>query len=108
MPVISRRPLRTSPARACSASTGTSRTPNDVDMYRLCLPGGGTFSASTLGGSEADTQLFLFDANGLGVYGNDDTNGVRQSLLSAGLALTPQAQGAYILAISPFNQEPRS
>ena len=87
---------------------GNFATPTDVDMYRLCLPGGGTFSASTLGGSEVDTQLFLFDANGLGVYGNDDTNGVRQSLLPAGHALTPQAPGSYNLAISPFNQEPRS
>ena len=88
--------------------TGDFPDATDVDMYKLCLTGGGTFSATTVGGSDVDTQLYLFDANGLGVYGNDDTDGVFQSTLPAGHALTPQAAGTYFLAVSPYNLEPRS
>ena len=61
----------------------------DIDVYRLCLAGDATFSASTVGGTTVDTQLFLFDAEGHGVYANDDlNNGVRQSLLPAQHELT--------------------
>ena len=44
-----------------SVIEGEMRRRTDVDLYRLCLSGGGSFSASTVGGSEGDTQLFLFD-----------------------------------------------
>lgn len=87
---------------------GAFDSATDVDMYRLCLPGGRTFSASTVGGTTVDTQLFLFDAAGLGVYGNDDTDGTRQSLLPSGHPLTPQAAGEYYLAVGPFNRDPSS
>ena len=88
--------------------TGDFPDATDVDMYKLCLSGGGTFSATTVGGPPLDTQLYLFDANGLGVYGNDDTDTGTQSTLPAGHALTPQAAGMYYLAVAPVNQEPRS
>ena len=87
---------------------GAFDSATDVDMYRLCLPGGRTFSASTVGGTTVDTQLFLFDSAGLGVYGNDDSGGTRQSLLPAGHPLTPQAAGQYHLAVGPFNRDPSS
>jgi hypothetical protein len=87
---------------------GTFQDGFDVDMYRLCLPGGGTFSATTVGGTAVDTQLFLFDSSGLGVYGNDDVGGLRQSTLPAGHARTPQAAGPYYLAVTPFNRDPSS
>lgn len=80
----------------------------DVDMYKLCLPGAGTFSASTVGGTLFDTQLFLFNAGGLGVYANDDHEAFRQSTLPAGHPLTPQAAGEYYLAVAPFNRDPSS
>ena len=82
--------------------------PSDVDMYRLCLPGGGTFSASTVGGTTVDTQLFLFASSGLGVYGNDDAGAIRQSALPAGHPLTPRAAGVYYLAVGAFNRDPVS
>jgi hypothetical protein len=81
---------------------------SDVDLYRLCLPGGGSFSASTVGGSLVDTQLFLFDSSGLGVYGNDDDGSSLQSTLPAGDPLTPQAAGEYYLAVAPYNRDPNS
>jgi Bacterial pre-peptidase C-terminal domain len=87
---------------------GSFATQTDVDMYKLCLPGGGSFSASTVGGTLVDTQLFLFDSAGLGVYGNDDDGSSRQSTLPAGHQLTPQAAGEYYLAVAPFNRDPNS
>jgi Bacterial pre-peptidase C-terminal domain len=103
------------PATAQDASTedvtridGSFADGSDVDVYRLCLSGGGSFSASTIGGTTVDTQLFLFDAEGRGVYANDDIDGVRQSRLPANDALTPQQGGVYYLAVTPFNRDPRS
>lgn len=87
---------------------GSFSAPSDIDMYKLCLSGGRTFSASTVGGTAVDTQLFLFAANGLGVYGNDDAGSARQSALPAGDPLTPQAAGVYYLAVGPFNLDPVS
>jgi len=87
---------------------------NDADLYQVCLTGDGTFSATTnptTAGASADfdSQLFLFNSNGLGVYGNDDSKGgAGPSLLPAGHALTPSAPGVYYLAISSFNNDPQS
>ena len=91
-----------------SAIHGTLRSINDRDMYRICLPAGGTFSATTFGGTVFDSQLFLFNSRGKGVYANDDIASSVQSRLPAGTALTPQAQGTYYLAISSFNNDPVS
>jgi hypothetical protein len=88
---------------------GTLAEGSDVDMYRLCLDGGGSFSASAVGGTAVDSQLFLFDASGRGVYANDDQReGVVQSLLPAGHPLTPAAQGEYLLAVGVYNLDPQS
>jgi hypothetical protein len=80
---------------------------NDVDLFRICLSGGQTFSATTVGLTDVDTQLFLFDANGYGIYAHDDGT-TRQSTLPANNALTPQAPGTYILGISPYDRDPQS
>jgi hypothetical protein len=96
-------------ASAVSVIEGEMLDGSDVDLYRICLSGGGSFSASTVGGSEGDTQLFLFDAGGLGVYGNDDAAaGVKQSTLPAGHAFTPAAGGEYLLAVAPYDRDPLS
>ena len=75
------------------------------DMFGIYLTGGMTFSATTSASSSAynafDTQLFLFDSAGIGVYANDDDDvAPPQSTLGASLALTPAASGLYYLAIS--------
>lgn len=81
---------------------------NDADMYRIILTGGGTFSASTVNlGTSIDTQLFLFDSAGIGVYANDDSVGL-QSTLPSGHALTPAAGGVYYLVITRFDLDPAS
>lgn len=92
-----------------STITGNLGSPSDVDLYKLCLTGNGSFSASTVGGATLDTQLFLFNEGGRGVYGNDDAGpGVRQSLLPPGDPLTPGASGIHYLGVSQFDLDPQS
>ena len=78
-----------------------------ADMYKIYITGGGTFSATTVGGPSFDSELFLFDSAGVGVYANDDVSGFgAPSTLPAGNALTPTAAGFYYLAISQCCAEP--
>jgi hypothetical protein len=90
------------------AIDGTIAAGDDQDLYRICIEGGGGFSASTVGGTVLDTQLYLFDAAGLGVYGNDDSQATRQSNLPAFDELTPAAPGVYLLAVTPYDRDPES
>ena len=99
-------------ANALDSISGSVPTQNDADMYKICITGGGTFSATTdpapgpgLGG--LDPQLFLFDANGLGVYSNDDlvAGFQQQPTLPSFHPLTPNSPGIYYLAISLWNNE---
>ncbi len=92
---------------ALGSIAGNIENETDRDVYRLCASGGGSFSASTVSGTSIDTQLFLLDDGGRGVYANDDAPGVvGQSELPAGDPLTPAAAGVYYLAISRYNQDP--
>ena len=89
--------------------TGTLSSDNDVDLYRVYLPGNQTFSATTVDNSNADTRLFLFKANGQGVYFNDDVDSdTYQSTLPDGHPLTPQTAGNYYLAITSYANDPVS
>jgi hypothetical protein len=88
--------------------TGTLATLDQEDLYRLCLAGGQTFSATTDGSDIADTQLFLFDATGHGVFANDDNATSLQSTLPAGISLTPTTGGIYYLGVSSFDADPVS
>lgn len=97
------------PSATLESITGTISPGNDADMFRICLTGAGTFSATTVGGATFDTQLYLFDETGMGVYGHDDTPGQNlQATLPAGHALTPSTAGVYYLAISQFDNDPVS
>lgn len=90
---------------------GAFSSGSDADVYRICLSGDRSFSAQTIVPHPRDTQLFLFDSDGLGVYANDDPEGVpgaRWSLLPADHPLTPVAAGEYYLAVSPHNRDPQS
>jgi hypothetical protein len=81
----------------------------DVDMYRVCLTDGASFSATTVGTTSLDTQLFLLDANGFGVYSNDDAAiGVRGSRLPSNHRFSPTAPGVYFIGLSSFNNDPQS
>lgn len=94
------------------------------DMYQIRILdepqcGGKGFSASTEwmvtpgGANDFNTQLWLFDANGFGLLGNDDAApGVPQSYISfpaTDITLQPfPGPGIYYLAISGFNDDPLS
>jgi hypothetical protein len=84
----------------------------DSDVYRLCLSDGASFSASSVGQTfppNLDTQLFLFDSQGYGIYANDDAaGGIRGSTLPAQHRFSPSAGGEYFLAISQYNRDPQS
>jgi hypothetical protein len=83
----------------------------DADVYRICLTDGASFSASTVGANtpaNLDTQMFLFDSQGYGVYANDDWNGARGSMLPAQHRYSPRAGGEYFLGISTYNRDPQS
>ena len=81
----------------------------DVDVYRVCLSSGASFSASTAGTTTLDTQLFLLDADGFGVYSNDDAGlGVHGSRLPANHRFSPSAPGEYFIALSSYNHDPQS
>ena len=78
-------------------------TASDADIFAIFVTGGQTFSATTVSNSSNffDTQLFLFDSTGKGVYANDDDpDSPPQSTLPASHTLTPVAPGLYYLAIS--------
>ena len=90
--------------------SGTIFEFGDADLYQIFLTGNGTFSASTVEGANFDTQLFLFDANGFGIYANDDqVAGVeQQSILPANNPLTPVNPGIYYLGVTAFGNNPVS
>lgn len=93
---------------ALTSISGALGSDTDADMYRIWVTGGGTFSATTVGGASFDTQLFLFYSSGMGVYANDDSAGGLQSTLPASNLLTPAAAGIYYLAISGYDRDPES
>lgn len=101
--------------------TGSTGGGDGVDMYAIFIDDPVNFIASTAGagggfGGNAtfDTQLWLFDANGFGLLGNDDFPGASfRSEIRFPAADGPNAgqfpgPGNYFLAISGFNNDPLS
>ncbi|MDP1663069.1 MAG: GC-type dockerin domain-anchored protein [Phycisphaerales bacterium] len=83
--------------------------PNDVDIYKINICDAANFSATTFGGTTADTQLFLFNTDGFGVVANDDVpdglpgDATLQSTITS--ALIP-GNGDYYLAVTRYNTDP--
>jgi hypothetical protein len=90
--------------------TGSFSSSGDADMYQFTITAPGLFSATTVGtgGTLADTQLFLFDAAGMGVAANDDFSGFRSTLPVGNALYASLAPGTYYLAISGFDANPVS
>ena len=92
-------------ANPLTAITGVISSPTDADLFRILITSPTTFRALALGsGTVTDTQLFLFNASGLGIVGNDDTGSLNALIGPAipGL-ITP---GEYLLAITGFDRDP--
>jgi hypothetical protein len=78
---------------------------NDTDLYCIRIADTATFSASLCpSGAGFDTQLFLFDANGIGVVFNDDDCGALSQITNALVTST----GLYYLGITRYNRDPQS
>lgn len=67
-------------------------------MYAIYLTDPANFNASTVGGANWDTQLWLFDADGKGVVADDDTGGLQSTITNANGWI--QGPGLYYFAIS--------
>ena len=85
--------------------TGTVSPDEDQDMYLIRIVDVGSFSASTVGTTSWDTQLFLFRADGVGVVHNDDHVGgaTLQSTITSQFIPGP---GDYLIAISRYDRDP--
>lgn len=80
-------------------------TEDFVDIYCIRIPDPSNFGATTVGNASFDTQLFLFDMNGMGVVFDDDANAsVTQSTITGALVPAP---GIYFLAISIYDRDAR-
>ncbi|MBD2033507.1 filamentous hemagglutinin N-terminal domain-containing protein [Leptolyngbya sp. FACHB-321] len=91
-----------------NAINGNLDGASDVDLYQLLLPQGLPFRATTVSGSAVDTQLFLFDGNGLGLASNDDSASTVQSSVPLNQPFIPAATGTYYLGVSSFGNNPLS
>jgi hypothetical protein len=91
------------------AIQGSIATSSDADLFCILVVNYQAFRATTHNGlgTLADTQLFLFNANGMGVTHNDDDPGggtFRSTLTSQFLT----SNGVYYLGISAYNRDPQS
>ena len=89
-------------------TTSTASTASNPDLFKIYINGTSPFSATTvnLDTTVFDTQLFLFDASGAGVYSNDDASDfTKGSLLNPSVPVTP---GFYFLGVSVYGAIPRS
>jgi hypothetical protein len=83
---------------------------DDVDMFVICITDPAAFSASTIGTTAWDTQLWLFRCDGRGVVHNDDnpdaTTGLQSRIDNRTNCI--RERGVYLLAISRYNRDPVS
>jgi hypothetical protein len=96
--------------------------PLGVDMFRISITNFANFSAVTMGVAFGvpDTELFLFNASGLGVFANDDAtaSNTLSCLPSVGggnpcsssrpAGVGPTSNGTYYLAITRSENDPLS
>lgn len=86
----------------------TPSTASNPDLFEIYINGASAFSATTVGLDTTifDTQLFLFDSTGAGVYANDDASDfTKGALLNPATTLMP---GLYFLGVSAYGAIPRS
>jgi hypothetical protein len=77
----------------------------DIDLFALDACGDGPVEISTVGLTNVDTQLFLFDARGAGVAMNDDDPG--SAFVQSRLAFPAGTlSGRYHLAVTSYNLDP--
>jgi hypothetical protein len=84
-----------------SSISGRIASSLDVDMFQLSLASPATLSFLVAGTSTIDSQLFLFNSVGAGLWANDDMG------MSLDAQLTvPLASGPYYLAVASWDRRP--
>ena len=87
------------------ASLAGNLVANDVDIFKINICDLANFTATTFGGTTADTRLFLFSPDGMGVTYNDDVptgfpgDATLQSRISNA---NVTATGDYYLAVTRY------
>ncbi|MBI5865315.1 MAG: hypothetical protein HZB38_12560 [Planctomycetes bacterium] len=78
----------------------------DVFLINICDPANFSASTNNANTSATDTQLFVFDSNGIGVVMNDDdpAGGLRSRISNAIVGSYPA--GNYYLAVSRYDTDP--
>ncbi|WP_081587303.1 S-layer family protein [Geitlerinema sp. PCC 7407] len=89
------------------AISGSLSREGDVDLYPLFLQKGEPFVASTVAGTNLNTELFLFDSRGFGIAANNDSVGI-QSTVPLYEPFIPDRSGIYYLGISNYPNQPIS
>ncbi|MBD2061335.1 DVUA0089 family protein [Funiculus sociatus GB2-A5] len=93
------------PGTPLTSILGIITAGEDIDLFQIYVNGVNPFSVTTVGtGTTIDTQLFLFNSAGIGIFGNDDDAGTPQSTIPSTLL----SAGVYYLAISTFGDSPIS
>lgn len=87
-------------AVALNSINGSISDSSDVDLYQINVTDASAFSATTVGGANFDTILFLFNANNTLVDQNDDSGSLQSTLPAS--PNTPITPGTYFLGISSF------
>ncbi len=79
---------------------------DDTDMFCIRIDAPTSFTATTCGGTQDDTQLFLFREDGTGVTHDDDDPGGcgLQSTITGVFVSSP---GQYLIAVSKYNRDPQ-
>ena len=90
------------PFAPLSTITGTILGGGDADMYLINIDDPGIFQAKTWPNSTIDTQLWLFDTDGMGIAFNDDDPG-GAGLQSTVTGMFVPGPGPYYLAISTYD-----
>lgn len=84
------------------------------DMYAIFIADPALFGADTVvnGTANFDIQLFLFDEAGRAVLASDNTSGLPGAFITSmandGTGQTVPSRGLYYLAVSGFDNDPRS
>jgi hypothetical protein len=83
---------------------------DDEDIYKIQICNPQTFSATTMNLTDIDTRLYIFDATGHGVVGNDDTDLGVDYFFQSTIANSPliTTAGEYYLAVTAYDHTPTS
>jgi hypothetical protein len=86
---------------ALTSISGQIADINDVDMFRIRVTGAVPVLLQVASSSTVDSQLFVFDANGFAIVGNDDMGLTLDARITA-----PLVAGIYYLAVSAWDRDP--